>query len=257
MSRLQSLQQSMFDLMVAPEPDPFLADPAAWGRARGLGAEDQRALVRRAPRLAVYRELVQFALTDPVEDCFPICQALLEAEGAWKACLGAFLDSRSIQSPYYREVAPAFLAWLVDSGWGHERWPFLVPLAHWEHLELELLRHPDGPPPEGLATEPGPEMRVQPDITLRNLTYPCHVEEAEVEDPIPPEGPAHLLAWRDRAGAFRSLELSPTASALLARWLAGDPLGPAAEAVGAEPEDALALARDLYAKGALAGFSPA
>ncbi len=260
MSRLDALQRSMFDLMVAPDPGPFLADPKAWGRARGLGRADQGALAGRAPRLAVYRELVQSALTDPVEDCYPITRAFLEAEGRWKDCLTAFLESRTVQSPYYRDVAPAFLAWMLESGWGSERWPFLVPLAHWEHLELELLRHPDGPAPEaqvGPSSEPTPEATAIPDATLRNLTYPCHVEEAGVDAPVPPEGPSHLLAWRDSEGAFRSLELSATASALLARWLAGDPLGPAAEAVGAASGEALGLAADLYARGALAGFKPA
>ncbi|HJV22451.1 MAG TPA: putative DNA-binding domain-containing protein [Holophagaceae bacterium] len=257
MSRLQDLQRSLFDLVLAPDPGPFLADPVAWGKARGLGAPDRSALAARAPRLAVYRELVQFALTDPVADCYPITRSLLASEGVWETCLGAFLERRAIQSPYYRDVAPTFLAWLLDSGWGAERWPFLVPLAHWEHLELELLRHPDGPPPEGLAPEPSLPGTTTPDVTLRNLTYLWHVEEATEADPRPPEGPAHLLAWRDREGAFRSLELSATASALLTRWLAGDPLGPAAQAVGADPREALGLARDLYAKGALAGFSPA
>lgn len=257
MSRLLDLQRSMFDLMLAPDPGPFLTDPKAWGRARGLRRADQGALADRAPRLAVYRDLVQFALTDPVEDCYPITRAFLEAEGLWKDCLAAFLESRTVQSPYYRDVAPAFLAWLLDSGWGSERWPFLVPLAHWEHLELELLRHPDGPALEAQgerSTEPSAAAMAIPDVTLRNLTYPCHVAEAEVEAPLPPPGPSHLLAWRDREGAFRSLELSDTASALLARWLAGDPLGPSAEAVGADAKDALALAADLYAKGALVGF---
>ncbi|HJW32208.1 MAG TPA: putative DNA-binding domain-containing protein [Holophagaceae bacterium] len=253
MSRLEDLQRSMFDLMLAPDPAPFLADPTAWGHARGLKARDQAALAGRAPRLAVYRDLVQFALTDPVEDCYPITRALLESAGAWKECLAAFLESRTIQSPYYRDVAPAFLAWLLDSGWGAERWPCLVPLAHWEHLELELLRHPDGEAGGG-SPDPTLASAILPDVTLRNLTYPCHVQEAEEADPIPPEGPSHLLAWRDREGTFRSLELSATASALLARWLAGDPLGPAAEAVGADPDAALSLARDLYAKGALTGF---
>ncbi|MBI3131901.1 MAG: putative DNA-binding domain-containing protein [Acidobacteria bacterium] len=257
MSRLDNLQRSMFDLMVAPDAAPFLADPQGWGQARGLETADQGALAARATRLAVYRDLVQFALTDPVEDCFPITQALLEAEGAWKGCLAAFLDSRTVQSPYYRDVAPAFLAWLVDSGWGAERWPYLLPLAHWEHLELELLRHPDGPPAEGLTPEPAPDATLVAEVTLRNLTYPCHVQEAGVEDPIPPDGPSHLLAWRDREGSFRSLELSPTASALLARWMAGDPLGPAAEALGVDRGEALRLGRDLYAKGALAGFRSA
>jgi hypothetical protein len=242
----------MFDLMLAPDPTPFLGDPAAWGQARGLAAPDQRALARHAPRLAVYRDLVQFALTDPVEDCYPITQALLA--DAWKECLAAFLESRTVQSPYYRDVAPAFLAWLVDSGWGAARWPRLVPLAHWEHLELELLRHPDGAAPEGLDPEPGPDAIPCPEATLRNLTYPCHVEEAKVHAPLPPEGPSHLLAWRDREGGFQSLVLSATASALLTRGLAGEPLGAAAAAVGAPPEAALDLARDLYARGALSGF---
>lgn len=254
MTRLAHLQRSLFDLVLAPSPDPFLADPGAWGAARGLGPKDQASLHRGAARFAVYRELVQFALTDPVEDCYPILMAHLEAEGAWQDCLAAFLGARVIQGPYYREVAPAFLAWLATTGWGAERWPFLLPLAHWEHLELELLRHPDDPVPGHLSPQPTPGSRAHPHPTLRNLTYPVRVSEAAPDRPIPPDGALHLLAWRDAEGAFRSLELSPSASALVARWLEGEPLASGAAPLGLDVEEALGLAQRLVAEGALVGF---
>jgi hypothetical protein len=254
MSRLQDLQRSLFDLVLAPDAQPFLADPGAWGAARGLGADDQASLRRGAPRFAVYRELVQFALTDPVEDCYPILMAHLVAQGAWTECLAAFLEARVIQGPYYREVAPAFLQWLADSGWGSDRWPFLLPLAHWEHLELELLRHPEEALPTDLSREPDPAARVVPESTLRNLSYPVRVSEADPENPVPPEGALHLLAWRDAEGAFRSLELSAPASALVARWLEGQPLGAAAAELDLEISEALDLARRLLREGALVGF---
>lgn len=254
MSRLGNLQRSLLDLVLAPEAGPFLADPAGWGAARGLEAPDQAALAAARTRLAVYRDLVQFALTDPVEDCYPLVKAHLEAEGAWAACLGSFLAARMIEGPYYREVAPTFLQWLVASGWGSDRWPFLLPLAHWEHLELELLRHPDAPAPTGLAGEPWPTCTVVPEPTLRNLTYPVRVSEATPEAPIPPAGPLHLLAWRDEAGSFRSLELSPPASALVTRWLEGQALVPATRDLDLEAETILPFALRLHREGAFAGF---
>lgn len=254
MSRLLALQHALFDLAVEADPEPFRRAPAAWAEARGLAEEDAAALAAQAPRLGVYRDLVRFALEDPLPDACPIAHALLREAGAWEACVDAFLASRALRSPYYRDVAPTFLAWLAESGWGLDRWPFLLALVHWEVLELELLRHPDLPAPGTLRPGPGAGLRAVAEPTLRNLSYPWAVHRATEEAPVPEAEPTHLLAWRDPEGDFQSLVLSPPASALMARWLEGEGLGPAAEAQAVPLDEALALAATLRAKGALRGF---
>ncbi len=254
MSALQSLQQALFELAVTPDPAPFVEGPEAWARTRGLTPADARAFETQAARLLVYRDLVRFALEDPLPDAYPITHRLLTEAGAWEEAVSAFLAAGSLRSTYYREVAPAFLAWVAETGWGTARWPFLLALLHWELLELELQRHPDLPPPVDLEASPTPASRVVPDPTLRNLTYPWAVQEATEADPVPKPTPTHLLAWRDGQGDFQSLALSPSASSLLARWLDGEPLADAAAELGVALGEAAAFATTLKAREALLGF---
>jgi hypothetical protein len=253
MSGLLQLQRAMGSLLLDERP-AFREAPAAWAAGQGLDAADAEAAARYAKRLWVYRELVEFALADPLADCFPITKTLLEEADQWDACLRAFLAARAIPSPYYRDVAPAFLAWLAESGWGAERWPFLLSLAHWERTELELLRLPDAPPTGPLVLTPSPRVRaVFPEC--RHLAYPFKVHETSEDAPVPAAGETFLLAWRDADDDFQSLVLSPHASALVGRLLQGESVGAAAEAIGASFEQAELLMKDLVARGALLGFT--
>ena len=253
--RLERLQATMMDLLLDRDaPEVFRADPAAYAAAHGLDPRDQRALERYKGRLLTYRALVRFALTDPVPDCFPITQALLDREGAWRACLDAFVDSRSIQSPYYRHILPTFVSWLADSSWGQDRWPYILQLAHYEYLELEVLRHPDETAPPGLCPEPAPERVAVFSGSTRNMAYSWEVHEASIEDPEPRESPSRLICHRDPEGDFQVREVDAESSAFLTRCLQGETLAAAAKAVGGELEDFLELLEVLQREGAVLGY---
>jgi hypothetical protein len=253
--RLERLQAAMMDLVLDEDgAEAFGEDPAAFGAARGLEIPDQAALGRYRNRLLTYRALVRFALRDPLPDCFPLTKALLEGEEAWEACVDAFLDSRSIQSPYYRHILPTFVGWLAESGWGREAWPFLLQLAHYEYLELEVLRHPDEAAPAGLVAAPGPGRVAVLHGSARNMAYAYRVHEADEEDPEPAEGPALLFCHRDPEGDFRLREVDGPTSAFLTRCLQSEPIGVAAAAVGLETEKAMALLEDLRSEGAVLGY---
>lgn len=255
--RLARLQAAVLDLALDPEAGAFRADPAAWAQARNLAPADGRALTAHRERWLLYRDLIRTALEDPLADTFPITRTLLEDASAWTGCVEAFLASRTVSSPYYREVAPAFVVWLAASHWGQERWPFLLQLAHYEAVELEVLRAPDVPPPAGLHTEPALDRVAVLDPAARNLAYGFAVQLATVEAPEPPPACARLLCHRDREGVFRVLELTPPVSALLARSQDGQALGPALVELGADPDEAFPLLRDFRDRGALQGFRSA
>ncbi len=256
-TRLARLQGLVTDVVLAPEADLFRADPAVVGAEHGLGSDDQAALVLRRDRWLLYRDLVRTALEEPLLDAFPVTQALLARDEAWTWAVDAFLASRTVQSPYYRDVAPAFVAWLADSRWGQDRWPFLLQLAHYEVLELDVARHPDEPPPPGLLREPASDRVAVLDPAARNVAYGFAVQSATVEAPVPPATCAWLLCHRDRDGAFRVLELTPHVSALLARSQEGQALGPASADLGVAPAAAFDLLRDFRDRGALLGFRQA
>lgn len=254
---LARLQGLVTDLVLAPEADAFREDPAVLGAAHGLGPGDQAALTRFRDRWLLYRDLVRTALEDPLLDAYPITHALLTRDGAWAWAVEAFLASRTMQSPYHRDVAPAFVAWLAHSRWGQERWPCLLQLAHYEVLELDIVRHPDEPPPPDLLQEPALDRVAVLDPAARNLAYGYAVQRATVEAPDPPQACAWLLCHRDQEGAFRVLELTPHVSALLARSQEGQALGPALAELGVAPEEAFPLLRDFQNRGILRGFRKA
>lgn len=249
------LQRCITDLILDAEgARSFGEDPRAFGASRGLEKKDQLALEAYKSQLLIYRGLARTALEDPLPDCFPITHALLEEADLWGDCLDAFLSSRSIQSPYYRDVNPAFVEWLATSGWGQERWPFLLQLAHFEYIEVEILRWPDDPPPKGLKDIPAADSRVVFAGATRNLAYSYQVHKATKEDMEPEAGEAFLLGYRDWEGDFFYSELSAHASAFLARCLEGESVGMAAAALGLDVDEVLDLLIRFMGKGAVLGF---
>lgn len=253
-SHVTRLQGLATDLLLSEDTGDFQKDPVAYAVTRGLSAQDGHALSARRDRWLLYRDLVRTALEEPLLDTFPIAQALLTREGVWDEAVAAFLHSRTVSSPYYRDVAPAFVAWLAESRWGQDRWPFLLQLAHYEVLEVDVLRHPDTPPPLGLLPEPALDRVAVLDPAARNVAYGFAVQTATIEAPDPAPACAWLLCHRDRDGAFRVLELSPHVSALLARSQEGQALGAAAADLGLDPLEAFDLLRDFRERGALLGF---
>lgn len=249
------LQRCMTDLILNAEgAKAFAADPKAFGAERSLGKADQAALETFQSRLLTYRGLARNALEDPLPDCFPITHTLLEGAELWDACLDAFLASRTIQSPYYRDVNPAFVTWLANSTWGQDRWPFLLQLAHFEYIEVEILRWPDDPLSKELKTKPTADGQVVFGGATRNLAYAYRVHEATKEDPEPTAGETFLLGYRDTEGDFNYSELSAHASAFLARCMEDEPIGTAASVLNLELEEVLDLLSGFRAKGAIEGF---
>ena len=246
------LQQTLADLVLEPDEAAFTEDPAGFARSRGVEERDAAHLAGQEERLLLYRELARNALTAPLENALPISQALL-GEDAWADATTAFLATRRVQGPYYRDVAPAFVAWLAETAWGRDRWPALLELAHYELMEILVVQATETCRQE-LATEPNPDHTLVLDPAAHVLSYHHAVHRATETAPDPHPEPAHLLLHRDAAEAFSVLELTPSTAALLVR-AQDEPLGCALEALGLTFDDDLkSLLLDLKARGALLGF---
>lgn len=247
------LQRTLVDLIFEPEAGEELErDPVAFGAGRGLESKDTAALLRFKDRLGIYRELARASLAEPLQNIFPITRALVD--GHWEACLSTFLAARCVRSPHYRDIASAFVEWLSESGWGKERWPFLLALAHFEYVEVMVGRWPETPSNLPLLQEPSPEHRIVLPEGAQVLSYAFAVHRATVESPVPREIPTHLLATRDPEGTFRVLELTPATAALLVRGQE-ESLASAAACLGIGDMDAaMALLKELIASGAIRGF---
>lgn len=254
--RTLTLQRALADLVLEAETtfdDTDLAGPA---RHRGLRTADQHAFAEQAEGWLTYRELARMSLMDPLESMFPVLKSLLEGTGAWEGCVQAFLEARAVRSTHYRDIAPTFLGWLAETGWGQDQWPFLLELAHAELLEVLVARYPDTPPEPGLRPEPEPGDTVVLDPATQVVAYAHAVHQAREGSPVPAAQPTHLLAFRTAEGQAQLRELTPATAALLVRAQT-QPLAAAAAALGLRDlAPILSLLGDLRRDGALAGFRP-
>jgi len=256
-ARTLALQRALAALVLDPEGEAFEADPAGFARSHGLPEADAQPFRQFSAGLAAYRELARLSLVDPIETMFPITKALLEREDSWEPCVEAFLQARCVASPHYRDIAPAFLGWLAETGWGQASWPFLLELAHAELLEVLVARFPEATPPLGLHESPGLEDRIVLDPATQVVSYRHAVHQASEEAPVPAARPTHLLAYRDSEGRPHLMDLTPAAAALLVRAQT-ESLGGAAAALGlVDLAATLSLLTELRDRGALTGFQPA
>jgi hypothetical protein len=246
----------MASLILDGDEAALEADPGRAARRQGLTAADQNSFREQGPAMLTYRELARMSLIEPLESTFPVLKALLEGEALWDGCVQAFLDARLVRSNHYRDIAPAFLGWLAATGWGQDRWPFLLELAHAEILEVLVARHPEAELPGNLHAEPTASDLLVWAAATQVVSYTHAVHRVSEAAPVPEALPAHLLAFRDEAGGSRLLELTPATAALLMQARTS----PIAEAAAAlhltDLTQAMNLLQDLQRDGALAGFQP-
>ena len=252
-----ALQRTLVEAALMPDPGPLERDPAGFAAGRGLAPADQAAFQRFKERLLVYRSLVRSDLVEPVETTCVVTRALLEGQGAWEDCLAAFLESRGVRSLFYRDLSATFLGWIGATGWGLDRWPFLLQLTHFELLTALVQHHPGGAGVDGLHPQPRLGDRLWLAAPTQVVTYAYQVHLATPEAPVPAPGTVHLLAYRNAGGWPRWMELTPATAALL---LAAQrvSIGQAALDLGlADLSEAVELLADLQARGALLGFRAA
>jgi len=249
-----ALQRTLVDAALMADPGALERDPAGLAAAHGLAGGDQAAFLRFRLRLMVYRNMVRSDLIEPVETTCFVTQALMEGAGLWDECLTAFLAGRTMQSPFYRDLPAAFLGWLAATGWGQDRWPFLLQLVHCELLSGLVTHHPGGDPMEPSQAHPRLSDRLVLAAPTQLVTYGYQVHRVSREAPIPAPGTVHLIAYRDAGGVAQWMELTPaTAALLLAAQRTG--IGQAALDLGlSDLSEAIELLADFQARGAIQGF---
>jgi hypothetical protein len=248
------LQRALAEAVFTADPRLLEADPEGFARRRGLPPGDQAAFRAFQGRLLFYRDLVRGDLREPVEDVFPCTRSLLQRDGLWEPCMDAFLEARPVQSPFYRDVAPAFLGWLAESRWGQDRFPFLLSLTHCEMLPSLVTRYPDRPGPGGLHAVPAPEDRLVLDPATQVVAYDHGVHLCTPQNPVPAPVPVQLLVHRDREGGAAWRVLTPATTALLTEGQRR-PLGEVFRSLGlGNGAQALQLLEELHRQGAIRGF---
>jgi hypothetical protein len=198
--RFQALQYAF----AAHLRDPARHPPPA-------GVEDRR--------LAIYRDLFFNNVDNYLAKAFPVLRRIY-ADDDWRALVRDYYARHVSHSPQFYRIAEEFLHYLeAERGERPEDPPFLLELAHYEWVELQLAildidldtlaADRAGDP---LADAPVLSPLAWP-LTYR---YPVHKLGPDHRPDAPPAEPTHLVVYRDRADEVRFLKLNPVTARLLA-----------------------------------------
>lgn len=237
---LTALQAYLAHVALGPEPPPELA----------------------ASRLGVYRRLVLATLDDCIASILPRTAA--RGGDAFWQLVRRFYTERGPATHYLRDVPSELIAW----------WATQPPAPGLPAYALDLARHEASSIEVGAALDEAArpalgELALDRPVVFREATalrrydHAVHRLPEDADDRTEPDAqPVALLIYRDASFDLRTLELSPTAAAILARLLDGAALQTAivegAQATGVPVDDPLlhgtaALLGDLAERGALLG----
>lgn len=165
-----------------------------------------------AERMAVYEGLFFNNIESFLSSGFPVLRRLFD-DARWQRLVRSFIAGHRCATPYFLEIGAEFVGWL-QQGFVAEADdpPFLLELAHYERVELEL----------DVATATLPTQGWSPLAWPLAYAWPVQRLSAEYQPLHAPAEPTCLLAWRDAAEKVRFQQLSPFAYHLAVRLQAGE-----------------------------------
>lgn len=165
-----------------------------------------------AQRYEVYRDLVYHNLEGLLAGGFPIIKTTLATEN-WEALIREFLQNHRARTPLFLELGREFVDFLEQrkpAGWEPD---WLIELADYERVELELAIAPGTPPLAGPITMIADAIpRLSPLARLLSYRYPV---QCIGPDRDPTAAPTFLLVYRDEAEDVQFMELTPATAHLL------------------------------------------
>jgi hypothetical protein len=224
----QRIQRGFADHIKAPADRPL---------PQGVAAE----------RMAIYCELFFNNVESFLADSFPVLRRTV-ADAHWQALVGDFYARHACETPLFTRLAEEFLDFLQrERGQVEGDPPFLVELAHYEWVELEItLRDADPLPLEMTAPDLSQSrIRLSPLVWLLSYRYPVHQIGPGYHAASAEERPVYLLVYRDRQEQVVFLEIDLLSHSLLSA------LQTVAEAQVSELLESLAEMADSKVRGEL------
>lgn len=167
-------------------------------------------------RMALYEELFYNNIHDSLSNAFPVLRTIHDAKG-WHALVRDYFCRHRAHSPLFHELPREFLHYLEHERGRHEGdYPFLLELAHYEWIELELLTSEESLP---YYQAGGDLLSSTPVLSplSRQLRYHYAVQQIGPGD-IPQQPGAsdtHLLVYRDLQDKIGFIQLNPVTARLL------------------------------------------
>lgn len=169
-----------------------------------------------ARRMALYEELFYNNINEALANAFPVLRKLHD-DAQWHALVRDYFSTHRARTPLFHQLAQEFLDYLQ-----HERssvagdYPFLLELAHYEWVELELLSAEDSLPPcnpDGNLLDNIPLL--SPLTRLLSYHYALHKIGPDHIPLQADDTPTHLLVNRDSQDRVGFMELNPVTARLL------------------------------------------
>lgn len=170
-------------------------------------------------RLALYRQLSAANVESLLAASFPHLSAVLGAT-AWGALLADFYRDWRVQTPLFASLPGELVAYFETGRRVTDDPPFLLELATFEGLLLEVT-HDARELPTGSVAPAEWQHAVpvlNPLLRLRMFQFAVH-EYGAVQVPEARATPVCLVLWRNRQDQARYAELTPVTARLLAVML--------------------------------------
>lgn len=224
-----------------------------------------------ARRMQIYNELLYSNLEGFLLACFPICRKILGLR-RWAKLVRRFFTEHRCQTPYFREIPQEFVAWLMTQQPEEAMQPeWLIPLAHYEWVELAIDVMPTQTPTQLIANERVPHSLLShhpvlaPAHMLVGYDWPVHL--AAPRKKLQPQR-TQFMVYRTPDDSVRFVELNAVSARLLALLQEGSLTGQTAllqiahELQHPEPERIVehghSLLHDFYQQHILIGcYAPA
>jgi hypothetical protein len=208
-------------------------------------------------RLAIYTHAVIANAEMFIGDNFPRIKSVMPAD-TWSALVRDYFRRHESHTPLFVELPGQFLRYLEEAREVPEDPPYLYELAHFDFLE-NLVSTDEARIDESAINRNGDVMREPPVLnpTLRLIRYafPVHRIDREYQPLDVPDTPTFIVAFRDRAHGYGTIDVNPATARALELFL-GDPRLCGAEvmrAIAAElqhPDIAVLVAggREIFAR---------
>jgi uncharacterized protein len=178
-----------------------------------------------AKRMRVYNEIVFNNLLSAVGACYPVLQQVL-GKRAWQALVRRFFAEHQTNSPFFRDIPKAFLAFLPQV---KTLPPYAISLAHYEWVELAIASANTVTP---LLTAEGDLVKgipiLAPALAVLAYDYPVHKISVRFKPRQALPEPVHLLVFRNQQDEVKFVEMNAMTARLLALLQPGELTGIAA-----------------------------
>lgn len=170
-------------------------------------------------RMRIYRDLLYKNVESFIARSFPVLRTVIPDE-KWHAMMKEYFKNHLARTPLFPRMPVEFLQYLQNERESEPGdFPFMLELAHYEWVELELSLDVreismDGINPDGDLMDGVP---VLSDLIITlTYSYPVHRISPEFLPEKAPDQPVYLLIYRNLDNEIGFMEMNPVSARLIA-----------------------------------------